>query len=264
MTTAEANRRFYAEIADDYDQHEDCVVDERLRASLREVLALARAAIGRPRIEALDACGGSGNASLMLLEAGIRPVTVDVSPEMLALFERKAAAAGHQAQTVVAEIDGYLAAAPERWDLIVFSSALHHLDDPAAVLVQAVGALRPGGCIVSAFDPRVLSRPGRLLRKLDYALHLLVHRPRDAVAVVARRRRRGTAAVPADPHVGALAERHAMTGIDDDALVAAAVAAGCRVVAHPRRYGARFAVTRLLYRLMREPTSFSLVLQRAA
>ena len=93
---AEANREFYASAAQTYDISEDCVVDPRLTDRLRETLGFAVSRLkvaGAPRV--LDACGGSGNVSLMLLQMGMRPITADISPHMLAIYERKARAAGY-------------------------------------------------------------------------------------------------------------------------------------------------------------------------
>ena len=90
---AEANREFYASAARTYDISEDCVVDPGA-PTLRETLGFAVGRLkvaGAPRV--LDACGGSGNVSLMLLQMGMRPITADIL-HMLAIHERKARAAG--------------------------------------------------------------------------------------------------------------------------------------------------------------------------
>ncbi len=119
----EANRLFYAERAETYDATEACVVDPRQQARLQHILERAVALVPEhPR--ALDACGGSGNASLALAALGARPVTVDVSPEMLALYERKARAAGFEPDARLDIVERFLERDPSTWELIVFSSAL--------------------------------------------------------------------------------------------------------------------------------------------
>ncbi len=67
LTTADANRRFYAAAAEEYDLTEDCVIDPVERERLRRALSMAIAAASERR-HVLDACGGSGNASLVLHE----------------------------------------------------------------------------------------------------------------------------------------------------------------------------------------------------
>ena len=143
---AEANREFYASAAQTYDISEDCVVDPRLTDRLRETLGFAASRLkvaGAPRV--LDACGGSGNASLMLLQMGMRPITADISPHMLAIYERKARAAGYVPDTIVEEIVEFLGTGRRTWDLIVFSSALHHLDDYCDVMRLAMDHVAPKG-----------------------------------------------------------------------------------------------------------------------
>ena len=259
LTAAEANRIHYGRIAESYDATEGCVVDERLRSRLRQSIEIALEAVGRrDDLRVLDACGGSGNASLMLFDAGCRPRTLDISEEMIALYRAKAASRGFEADTVVASVEEHLAADPTAWDLIVLSSALHHLDDPEGVVRAAVGHLASGGCLVTAFDPRRLGALPRLVRRLDYYLHVLVRHPGEARAKL--RARAGRPA--AGDHVGAMAERHAVTGLADDGLRAAAEEAGAVVLQHDLYYEGRFALTRGLLRLARTPTTFGFVLQR--
>ncbi|MBD0291106.1 MAG: class I SAM-dependent methyltransferase, partial [Thermoleophilia bacterium] len=247
-TTVDANRRFYAEAANRYDSTEECVVDPRLRERLRLVLTRALRELP-PEPRALDACGGSGNVSLLLLEHGISPVTVDVSPEMLAIYERKASVRGWATDTRVAEVGDFLAATSERWDLIVFSSALHHLEDYRRTLELSVAHLAPGGILVTIFDPTRVGRLGEKLRRLDYIAHVFVKTPRRVPSLVARRvrgRPRGGDETP----VGARAERHALEGVDDLAIRGTFETAGLEILVHGREYEGRFALTRLLFRAL--------------
>ncbi len=259
MTTAEANRRFYAAAAETYDRTEECVVDPRLQGRLREVLARSLALVPEnPRV--LDACGGSGNASVVLHELGTRPLTVDVSPEMLELYARKARAHGWEPQTRVAEIEAFLEGDAE-WDLIIFSSALHHLDDYARVLDLATARLAPGGVLVTMFDPARVGTLGGRLRRLDYILHVVVRTPGRVPRVVTRRLRRSRAGED-DEAFGARAERHSLAGIDDLGLRRRFEAGGLEVLEHERTYDLRFAVTRGVARALREPSSFHFVVRR--
>ncbi len=118
-------------------------------------------------------------------------ITTDVSPEMLAQWRAKARRLGIVTETLEGEIEPLLTDDPRRWDLIVFSSALHHLDDYVAVAQLAGSRLAPGGVLVSAFDPE--SRPADrwtlLLRRFDYLLSLAAH-PRHLLAAIGRRRGR--------------------------------------------------------------------------
>lgn len=259
--TVEANRRFYAEVAETYDRTEECVTDARLRARLRKALERALREVG-PGARILDACGGSGNASLMLFELGAAPVTVDVSPEMLAIFERVARRRGYEPRVHIAEIGTFLAEDERAWDLIVFSSALHHLEDYAGALELAARRLAPGGVIVTMFDPVQTGRVGRKVRRLDYVAHVFMKTPRRVPELVRRRLGRRLSAAPAEM-AGERAERHALGGIDDVALGETLRRSGLAVLVHERWYEGRFALTRFVYRLLREPSSFHFLAKAA-
>ncbi|MFL6007712.1 MAG: class I SAM-dependent methyltransferase, partial [Gaiellaceae bacterium] len=223
---------------------------------------LALALVRRERIRALDACGGSGNASLMLHVLGVTPTTVDVSREMLDQYECKASARGLEARTHLADIAEFLAVEDAEWDLIVFSSALHHLEDYESVLDRAVRRLAPGGVIVTLFDPTETSRVGRRLRRVDYAVHVVLREPRRAAVLIRRRLRRS----PPDAAsvAGARAERHALHGIDDIGVRRRLEADGLEIVDHERTYDGRYRAIRFLFRLLRAPSSYSLVARRAS
>jgi ubiquinone/menaquinone biosynthesis C-methylase UbiE len=262
MTAAEANRILYAEIAGTYDLSEECVVDERLRLRLRAALLRARDCLGAETPRVLDACGGSGNASLMLLSLGLRPVTVDISAEMLAIYAKKALARKHAPECVVCELEDFLRGEQREWDMIVFSSALHHFENPAAVLALARTRVAAGGVIVTMFDPIRASSPGRKLRRVDYLLHVAVRTPERLLGSVrARLRRREESAPSTDRVVGEMAERHALAGLDDMAIQRAFVEDGWSIVEHERRYEGRFQITRLIFHLLRQRSSFSLIAQ---
>ncbi len=260
LSAAEANRRYYALRAADYDRTEECVTQERNRRRLRRVLTLATtSARGHERI--LDACGGSGYASLELGAMGLDAVTVDISPEMLEMYARKASSAGLPAQTKVSEIGSFLAACPEPWDLIVFSSALHHLDDYRAVLLAASEGLAEGGVVATVFDPTAPGRLGRLIRYVDYLLWLAVRQP---FTFVHRLRERATRRGADAPSVGRLAERHALSGIDDVALAKRLEEQGLEILLHEREFEARFPLVRMALRLLAQPSAFSFVARRPA
>lgn len=262
LTPAEANRLFYAEHAVDYDATVVCANAAVGQRQLREALAPA---LGRLPAGAriLDAGGGSGNASRYLLERGFEPVVVDVSEEMIELWRAKASALGYEPHTEVAELERFFAEDQRQWDLVVFSSVLHHLEDPLGLLHLVVPRLAAGGFVVTVFDPLQVPRRGAVLRKLDYLGWLLVHARTELPRLIAQRLRPHRTEEEEQPvNVAAIAERHAVSGLDDSAIATSLAGVGLEVVAHRRIHDGRFAVTRGLARAMRVPTSFSLVLRR--
>ena len=205
-----------------------------------------------------------GNVSLFLQTLGVRPTTVDISPEMLAIYERKATALGLAPAIEVAEIDAFLLDDSRSWDLIVFSSALHHLEDYAGTLELAAARLAPGGAIVTIFDPTAAGLLDRRLRRLEYVLHVLVRTPWRVPALVRRRIVPSGAVGSVDRTLGERAERHALAGIDDARVHRLFERLGLDVRVHERTYEARFGITRALYRLLRRTSSFHFIAVHAA
>lgn len=259
LRPVEANRLFYAGYAEHYDAAEFCAHAPEPQLRLREALEPAIAAL-ESSARVLDAGGGSGNASAALHDRGFEPVLVDVSAEMVGKWRAKAAARGFEPEVRVSPLEEFFAAEERRWDLIVFSSVLHHLEDPITLLESAAARLAPGGFIVTVFDPLALGRRGVALRKFDYVLWLLMHSPAELPARI-RRRLRPSARAGAEANVGAIAEFHAERGIDDGAIIDALGRAGLGLVSHQRTYDARFAAARTAARVMRMPTAFSLALR---
>lgn len=263
ISVAAANRLAYERIAQCYDATEECVIDPRLRRRLEQRLRLALSLLQSTGPSVLDACGGSGNASLMLLSMGIQPVTVDVSPDMLGLYAQKARTLGLAPTCVAGEIGDFLATHSRLWDLIVFSSALHHLDDYESVAELAFSRLAVGGVLLTVFDPTEVGRLGRATRRLDYMIHVVIRTPQALPRLL--KERASPRRQPAADHqrnIGILAERHALTGVDDAAIAQRLRAAGGEIVRHERFYEGRFAVTRALFRATRQPSSFSLMVRR--
>lgn len=258
VNAPEANRLFYEGLARDYDDFEECIVAPRARARLRRALVTATELAG-PEAVALDACGGTGQASAMLLELGAEPVTVDVSPDMLEVWRAKARALGHEPQVVESEILAFLRADRRAWDLIVFSSALHHLADHLAVVRMAARRLRAGGVLVTVFDPTPVGTLGRVIRRLDYPAYVVLKHPRKAVdRVLAKMRRARTR----ETNIGRMAELHAESGLDDDAIRRVLEEEQMEIVVHERLYEARLSVLRWLLRMLRMPSNFSFIARR--
>jgi 2-polyprenyl-3-methyl-5-hydroxy-6-metoxy-1,4-benzoquinol methylase len=262
MRTADANRLLYADLAGEYDHSEHCIAQAGVRQLLDGLLDRAIAALPAERRAAprvLDACGGTGNVSDLLARRGITTTLADVSPQMLARWRDKAAQLGVEADTVEGEIDSFLASDGREWDLIVFSSALHHLDDYVAVSTLAASRLAPGGVLVTAFDPiRTDDRLTHRLRRFDYLLHL-ASRPRSLAAAVARKaRRRNSGGV----NYGDIAEKHALEGVDDASIVAALEADGIEILEHRRYACQRYRLTERIIRATRRSTTFHLIARK--
>lgn len=271
---AEANRRYYAKTAHLYDATETCVTNVTIQQQLEQDLDTVLALIGKPpqAIRALDACGGSGNISLKLLRRGVPTVTCDISIDLLRILQTRGETEGLTPQIVCSEIAVFLLGQPARFDLIVFSSALHHLEDIEGVLRLAIRSLAPGGVIFTTFDPIMhRHRYAPTILWLDYLAFKVLSQPSDVWAACLRRTRRILGRVVSkeqaalvEENLGFLAEYHVEQGIDDLALASRLCAEGVEVVRHDRETGARYRLTRALLRALGVATTFKLVLRKVS
>ena len=142
---AEANRRSYRLSASRYNKTETCLVSRHhqliLENDLDYILSIMQRD-SRRNIRALDACGGSGNVALKLLDRGVDVSLCDISQEMINLFESKCKERNlSHYKAKCAEIGSFLANTSSKFDLIVFSSALHHIEDYTSILKIAATRL---------------------------------------------------------------------------------------------------------------------------
>lgn len=98
-----------------------------------------------PRGRFVDVGVGDGLLTLMLAEIAQTVTAVDISPEMLRQLAQRAERQGlANLETVEGELE-HLPLPDASYDVAVLSQALHHADDPARALSEAVRVLAPGG-----------------------------------------------------------------------------------------------------------------------
>ena len=275
LTVAEANRRNYEKQARHYLKHAACVnqeYDQELLAHDLERAVRELGDLGRPPV-ALDACGGAGNAALKLQALGCDVYLVDISAHMVEIYRQDCLEAGYTASAETGEIGSFFAGTSRKFDLIVFCSALHHLEDPVLVLSCAQRALAPGGLIVTIFDPIRPSRSMRLLRQPLRILDRAVKRPSliftRAIPVIRRifsggSRHKQRTLVITEQNVGTLAEFHGGSGFDDGALVRdIEQSASLTMLCHDRYIGGCGRLEAILLKLIRRPNGFKLLLKSA-
>jgi ubiquinone/menaquinone biosynthesis C-methylase UbiE len=265
----EANRMLYAAWSEHY--NERVITDDshtRLRGLLSTaVLTLRRSPYPRQTIRALDACGGTGNAAFILYEFGCDVTLVDVSPEMVLQFEDRCRREGKQIPAIVSDVSTFFEEVDEVWDLIVFSSALHHFRCPDKILLSALRKLTSGGLIVTVADPTINIQKMwfKVLSLIDRSLYALRKDPknfRKALAGKLFQNRVSQTHGDSDqhlPNIGRIAEYHAQIGIDDDALVTKLSSLGYSVLLHRRYSGGYNCVFQAIYRRLKAETSFCLI-----
>jgi ubiquinone/menaquinone biosynthesis C-methylase UbiE len=116
-----------------------------LRQRFRELVPCAG-----EHLHLLDIGCGTGQSRQIYRDSVHQLTGIDLSPVAIAAAQRQFP---EDTWLVANALD--LPFEPHTFDLITFSSVLHHLDDPIAALQEAVRVLRPGG-MVFAYDPNVL------------------------------------------------------------------------------------------------------------
>lgn len=118
--------------------------------ALRDVLAAQSEAVGRERLDVLDAGGGTGGFAVPLAEQGHQVTVVDPSPDSLAALERRAAQSGvtDRVRGLQGDAAGLLdVVATESADLVLCHNVLEYVEVPAAAVAAVARATRSQGVV---------------------------------------------------------------------------------------------------------------------
>lgn len=174
-----ANRAYHALEADVYDSCHGEIYNLYAQTRLKNVLrknlqAFSDVRKSKEAIYALDCACGTGNVGGKLLEYGYKIDALDISPEMLTVFDHKFGDRfKDRFRTIECDIDSFLENGPLRkYDIIVFSSALHHLPDYLSTYLKAVKLLKRPGMIMVFHEPlsgdkKYVKRASTWIRRAD-------------------------------------------------------------------------------------------------
>ena len=119
-----------------------------VRDQLRAVISGLVAETGRPRLDIIDAGGGTGGFAVPLAGLGHMVTVIDPSPDSLAAAQRRAAEIAVPLQAIQGDVADLPAVVGEQGaDLILCHSVLEYVDAPAAALAAIARVLRPGGAV---------------------------------------------------------------------------------------------------------------------
>ena len=263
----EANKKVYNENAKTYDEiviTQDS--NKRLRKVIENVLTIFyhNENISEDFL-ALDACGGTGNVSFIINDMEYDVELVDLSSVMIDNFKNYCNKKGINIKSYNVEINQYLENSDKKYDLIVFSSALHHLRYPDKVLINAAKCLKPGGIILTIADPTINIQKFtfKLLSFIDRGINLSIKQPSELIRRIKKKifiesnNNQNKKEKVIDDWV---AEFHAQDGIDDLALKKKLVDKNLFVLWHKRYTGGYNNLFQVIYKVFEIDTSFSMII----
>lgn len=267
-----ANVDFYIRMAEKYDSYEPYLFDPRLQQSLQKDLDIIGSCFGslRRAPSCLECGGGTGNLTLKMCARGWQVTVVDVSDHMLALLKTKAEAQGQSPELIHMPIERFLETCSESYDLVAFSSVLHHLYCYSSVVAGVVRHVRPGGVFYSNYDPLPPRSPfwSRAFNNFDIGIAKLLFDPADVLPGIARRLRklilrRDSMFCRAVAGPGDLAEFHVGTGVNDKQILELLQNSGFSLVQHQRFATGRTTLSQLLNERLRFFESFKIIARRS-
>ena len=149
-----ANVLYHDWEASTYDAKWSISYDERCIAYARDRFEHVAGADGWPYPEALEIGCGTGFFLLNLAQAGVleKGYVTDISPAMVSVAEKNAAAIGLTVEGRVADAET-LPYDDASFELVVGHAVLHHVPDVERALREVLRVLRPGGRFVFAGEP---------------------------------------------------------------------------------------------------------------
>ena len=266
-----ANVEFYRQIADKYESYEFYLFDKVLQKSLEDDLDKIGsyfASLGRVP-SCLECGGGTGNLTLKMCARGWDVTVVDISEHMLDLLKEKALTKGYLPALVSSPIERFLEATDESFDLVAFSSVLHHLYSYPSVVEQAASHVRLGGLFYSNWDPTIPRNRfwARAIDSVDIAAAKFMRDLRDVLPGIWRRtrklfRRHDSQFSRPVVWAGDLAEYHAKTGVDDAQILRLLQLSGFSIVEHQRFPTGRTTFGRFMNERLRLLESFKIIARR--
>jgi len=262
-----ANKKVYNENAKSYDQ---IVLTKSSHRRLEKILSnlfnvLKKQNMINEDFLVLDACGGTGMASIIINKMGLKTHLVDLSSEMIRKFDEYCTKMGFDIKSHNSEINRFLKDNDVKYDLIVFSSALHHLRYPEKVLINAANNLKPGGMILSISDPTTnIQRPiFKILSLVDRAFNHLLKKPIELIKIISKKIANKIGSNNSDKKQVVddwVAEIHAQEGIDDYLLKEQLKENKLTILWHKRYTGGYTKIFQIIYKMLKFETSFSMII----
>ena len=200
----------------------------------KAVIDILSKSLGRS-IKAVDVCGGAGKAAFIMkkCDPACEVSLVDLSDKMLAVARQNMIKEGvEDLRLIKDDAFSFLNNTEQQYDLIVFSSAIHHFKDPIKLLVTAAQRLTPQGCIITIAEPTALIKSTRF--KIMTFIFGHKEYKQDVVKSWIKYIVTLGESAPADDEFADIAEYQTFKGIDDKALSCQLNSAGLNTLVHLR------------------------------
>lgn len=200
----------------------------------KAVMEVLSKKLGRS-IKAVDMCGGAGKAAFIMKQCD--PLSeislVDLSEKMLKVArDRMINENVGDIRLIKTDAFSFLESDEQQYDLIVFSSAIHHFKDPIKLLITAAEKLSPQGCIVTIAEPTTIIKSTRF--KIMTFIFGHKEYKQDVVKSWIKYIMTLGESWPAEDEFADIAEYQTYKGIDDRALSSQLSSAGLNPLVHLR------------------------------
>ena len=151
---------------------------------VKDIDLIASLMATRSCVRALDIGCGTGNLALKFLDRGYQVRAVDISPQMIEVLRSKVElTALDRIEFIVSDAADIITDTRTygTWDVIAFSSVLHHLPDYQSVLSFSLRQLGPGGILYVCHEPLRGSTEGKrsglslVIKMLDGADNIYIY-----------------------------------------------------------------------------------------
>jgi len=160
----EENRKLHNFSAGSYDNYPPYILKQQNRMYRKDLNGIKFYLGKRKNIRVLDCGCGTGILANKLCKQGFEVHCLDISKEMIKITLNKL---GGKCKYFLSDIDCYLETLHEyKYDVICFTSVLHHIGDYYKTLDLAISKLKKGGIIYIADEPQAGERTSTIIIQL--------------------------------------------------------------------------------------------------
>ncbi|MFH1840214.1 MAG: methyltransferase domain-containing protein [Nanoarchaeota archaeon] len=263
------NRKLHNFSAKNYDNYPPYLLKKENKGYHQDLSFIKKRFINNQSPKSLDCGCGTGKLALNLLRKGFLVSVLDISEEMIKITNKKIKKSPFRDNNVisyVSEIDDFFIKNDEKFELICFTSVLHHLGDYFKTLDYAIKHLNNNGVIYISGEPQLITTKNRLIKIIEFMsgqsinIYRTLKNPKHTINFLRNKfsKNQNNKAINVD-----LAEFHASKGLEDKKIVEFLQKSGFKVLKfetfliHPFSF---FEIFNFFYK--NRPKTFKLIAQK--